>query len=82
MPELHERMHRLPSSHKKLRMLREDEPNFSEISSRRPLPEAPVITLNLSAEMSNCSSINRTTTKTQTSVDRQPAFEEITQLRP
>lgn len=53
MPQLHARMHRLSSTHKKLPMWPEDEPNFLEISSHCPLPEATPVKLNLSTTTNN-----------------------------
>jgi len=79
MPALHERMHRLVSSHKKEPMLPGDEPNFFEISSRRPLPEGPVITLDLNTEAyHHPASNNDGASRTFVDSERQ----EISQIRP
>ena len=78
MPELHGRMHRLTSHREKLPMLPAEGPNFSEISSRRPLPEAPMITLNINAETTNRSPINHNG-ETRTPMDPEPAKQEVSQ---
>ena len=57
MPKLHERMHRLPPTYKKLSMLPEDEPNLAEISSRRPLPSASPMFL--ASDTSGTSSVSQ-----------------------